>query len=118
MTAPNQTPSKNPSNLLPSDPLPGLSDTADTASLMALLNDSATYYWRCQTAMDKLFQMDAAERQACPNYSNLLNAARLGMAAARQLQERARQRLERLAAFPQKWAAWPERRTVARPDVR
>ena len=61
--------------------------------------------------------MNPAERAACGNFNELVNAARLGMAAARQVQEQAKGRLEYLAAFPAKWAAWPERRTEPRLDL-
>ncbi len=97
--------------------LPTLRDTTSTAELMDVLNQSATYFWKCQNRLQQLFDMAAAERAACGNYLELVNEARLGMAAARQVQERAKARLERLAALPAKWGVWPERRTAPRLDL-
>ena len=97
--------------------LPTLRDSTTTADLMDVLNQSATCFWNCQLRLQKLFGMDETARAACPNYLELVNDARLGMAAARQVQERAQARLEYLAAFPTKWAAWPERRAVPRLDL-
>ena len=97
--------------------LPTLRDSTTTADLMDVLSQSATYFWNCQARLQQLFGMDETARAACPNYLELVNDARLGMAAARQVQERAQARLECLAAFPAKWAAWPERRAAPRLDL-
>ena len=96
------------------EPLPKLSDSATSEELLSFMNETASHFWRCQIALNALFAMSPDEREATPHYLDLVNTARLGMAAARSLQELAAGRLERLSQLPEKWKAWPERRTEPR----
>ena len=117
MTTQKQEPKRPAAPITPRANLPSLPDKADTAELMDILDRAATYFWQCSAALQRLCEMDASERRLCGNYDELLNASRLGMAAARQLQEQASARLEIIAAYPAKWAAWPERRATPRLDL-
>lgn len=116
MTTDQEPPKKPAAPQLPADDLPTLPDRTDTSELMDYLQQSASYYWHCYGVLQYLFNMTEAERRACPDYLAQLQAARLGMSAARQLQEQAKARLEVFAAYPAKWKAWPERRAEPRLD--
>ena len=55
------------------EPLPTISDVADKEALLASMNETASYFWRCQIALNALFAMPLDEREATPDYLNLIN---------------------------------------------
>lgn len=93
-------------DLLPSGDLPRLPDATDAADLIAALNVSAAYYRQCRAAFQAVASLPDADRKSAEARA-VANYARLGMSAARALQDQARGRLERLDAYPDEWAAWP-----------
>jgi hypothetical protein len=89
----------------------------NVAELLQFLNLSASHWWTCHNALDRLKNMTDEERGSLPDYGQLLAEAEVGLHLAESQQHEARQRLEEVSAMPPKWKAWPERRLLPRPDI-
>ena len=102
-------------DLLPAGDLPALPDATDAADLITALNISAAYYRQCSAAFQAIATLPDAERRSA-NARAVANFARLGMSAARALQEQAKGRLTHLDAYPDEWTAWPSHPAPAGPQ--
>ena len=103
--------------ILPNPSILQLPDGDNIPALLLFLNEAASFYWKCQTALERLDGMTNEDAEALPNRDAIRAAALRGqeLATARQLE--ARIRLLALSALPPKWNVWPERRTIPRLDL-